>query len=171
MARYLLSILLFVLMSASVTLATVVVEMDFNRQARRADLIVIATPLDDTDINWKGYPHTLLKVQVEKFIAGNPAPETIYLLEPGNERLHVAGAVHLQIGRTYLLMLDKVSGHTYRLTGFNQGYYPTRVEKDTGRRVISHKPGGGKSPGMTFDAARKRIIAVRKNAPGNGETE
>jgi len=168
MARYPFLALVFALISTSSAFATVVVDMDFNEQARRADLVVIATPLEKTGIEWKKYPHTLLKMKVQEFIAGDSTRQTIYLLEPGTESFHVVGAVHLETGRTYLLMLEAVSGRTYRLTGFNRGYYPLLVEKTTGKKVISHKPAPGGPPGMTLDAARKRIIAVRKNASAEG---
>ena len=144
--------------------ATTVVQMDFDSQAVKADLVIVGSLIGSETIQWHGYPWTKARVAIDEVIAGSFTGKEVVLIEPGAGRFHVAGAKHLRSGEVYLLFMEKLPEGYYRLVGFNQGAHMVSIEKTTARKVVITREPGKWSPGMTLDAARKRIRAVRERA-------
>ena len=148
--------------------ATTVVQMDFDNQAIKADIVIVGTLIGSETSQWHGYPCTKARVAVNEVIAGSLTGNEVELIEPGAGRFHVVGAKHLQNGEIYLLFLEKSPEGPYLLVGFNQGAHLVTVEKTTARKVVLTREPGKQAPGMTLDAARKRIRAVREQAGKTG---
>ena len=154
--------------TGGVVYATSVIQKDFNRQAIDSNLVVIGKLAFSYETTWRGYPCTVLAVDVERNIAGDKVGSRILLLQPGTRRVKVVGVKRIETDKSYLLMLEKLSEGYYRLVGFNQGAHSISIEKRTGRRVINVRHNGKKAPGMTLEAAIGRVTAVREFARTNG---
>ena len=153
---------------ATPLLATTVVDMDFDKQAISADVVIVGNFVKSEPIKWRGYPCTKVYVSVDEIIAGTISGTEVAIIEPGAGNYHVVGAKHLQKGETYLLFLEKLPDGFYRTVGFNQGAHQVTTEKTTARKVVTVRETRKLSPGMTLDEARKRIRAVREASGKNG---
>lgn len=170
MKRILFSILL-ITVAAGMAFATTVVRMQFDRQATEAGLVVIGKVTSSREIKWHSYPATLLTVRIEESIVGETVGQEIQVMQPGAGKFKVIGIKPLSPNEEYLFFLEKLPEGYYRILGFNQGLHSISVERTTGRKIIRIEKGYKDAPGMTLDAARSRIRAVRENNSNNGVSE
>lgn len=162
------AVLLF--LAASTSLATVVVRVSFNEQARTADLVVMGKVVRIENIEIGGFPFSRAVVSIEETVAGDAPRSEIGVLQAGGKRRNgtqaiVGGTRYLKPGDEVFLMLRARPDGDYEIIGLNQGHYRIMVEKRTGRRVIELQEGGRKKY-LTVDGAKRRIHAVRADSAG-----
>ncbi len=153
-----------ILITGASAWATIVVRMDFNRQALEADLVIVGKPVSSEPVRWRGYPCTKVKIRIEEVIAGATSGGEVEVIQPGGARVRVAGVKKLLSNKSYLLLLEKLPDGYYRIMGFNQGAHRIFIEKGTSRKVVITETRRVKGRGITLEAAKKRIRAVRQRA-------
>jgi len=160
-------VLAFILAAAAASWATTVVRMSFDLQAVEADLVIVGRSVKSEPIKLRGYPCTRVHIRIDEVVVGKTASGEVTVIQPGAGKKRVVGVRKLLTNKSYLLFLKKTPDGNYRIVGFNQGAHRVSIEKGTSRKVVITKTRSGKSRGMTLDAARKRIRAVRKRAIKN----
>lgn len=119
--------LVFALCTASVALATTVVQLDFEQLVKVSDLVVVGEVLSVEGVEDGGRVYTHVQVKVDETLKG-AAREKLEIIHVGGRTDHlvtrVAGMPSFTVGERALLLLEQPKGYShFVVTGLTQGKF------------------------------------------------